>query len=83
MAFPPQVFGGITPNHFAQIVDEVQKETGVVVPGNSGTATQSGFTFSWTYNPASGMLSIAVIDKPWAIPYELIQLKINELVGGN
>lgn len=83
MSFPPQVFAGITPEHFAQMASEVQKETGVVVSGNSGTASQSGFTFSWNYDPASGMLSIAVLEKPWAIPYELIQLKIGELVGGN
>jgi hypothetical protein len=83
MPFPPQVFAGITASHFAAIVAEVQKETGVVVSGNSGTASQSGFTFSWTYDPTSGMLSIAVINKPWVIPYELIQTKIDELVGGN
>jgi hypothetical protein len=83
MPFPPQVFAGITPSHFAAIVSEVQKETGVVVSGNSGTASQSGFTFSWTYDPPSGMLSIVVINKPWVIPYELIQTKIDELVGGN
>lgn len=82
MALPAQSFAGVTPEHFASLMSEVTKETGLAVSGNSGTASKSGFTVSWNYDPSVGVLTMQVLDKPWIVPASVCQSKIQELVEG-
>ena len=83
MALPAQSFAGVTPEHFASIMAEVAKDTGLAVSGNSGTASKSGFIVSWSYDPEVGVLTMQVLDKPWIVPASTVQSKIQELVQGN
>lgn len=74
-------FNSITPEHFARIQAEVDREAGLELSGNSGEASVSGFTFLWNYNPESQDLTLQCTKKPWAIPAAMVQHKLQELVA--
>lgn len=80
MACDAQTFAGITPHQFACIAQKAQQATGIVISGNSGTASQSGVTIGWNYDPASQALAIQCTDSPFFIPCATINSQIKDLV---
>lgn len=82
-ACPSLTFNNVTPDHFAAIAAEVEKETGMQVSGNSGTTSEHGFTVTWDYNPETQDLTMQCTEKPWIIPTSVVQHKITEIVQGH
>lgn len=83
MACPAMKFNGVTPAHFVAIADEVKKETGMELSGDSGTTSEHGFTVTWDYNPETQDLILQCTEKPWIVPASMVQSKITELVHGH
>jgi hypothetical protein len=76
-----QKFSGVTQDQFSGLVQKAQA-AGIGISGNSGTATQSGVTMTWNYDPASQLLVIQCTDSPFFIPCATINSKVNDLVKG-
>jgi len=53
---------------------------GVTISGNSGSASSSGFTVAWNYNPDNQTLSLQCTDSPWYVPCSIINSQINTAV---
>ena len=53
---------------------------GVQITGNSGSATASGFTIAWNYNPSAQTLTLQCTDSPWWAPCSTINSHINDAV---
>jgi hypothetical protein len=77
----PQTFSGVTQDQFSGLVKKAQA-AGIGISGNSGTATQSGVTMTWNYDPVFQVLTIQCTDSPFFIPCATINSKINDLVKG-
>ena len=77
-----QAFSEVTAAQWECIKAAVQQKTGVVIPGDSGTVTQSGFSVTWTYNPQSLALTIQVTDKPFIISCSAVESTISDIVNG-
>ena len=78
----PQTFSSITPTQFACIAQKAEEATGIVISGNSGTASQSGITISWNYDPAAQTLTIQCVDKPFFPTCGMIASQVQSLVDG-
>ena len=81
MACDAQTFSGVTQDQFSGLMQKAQA-AGIGISGNSGTASQSGVTMTWNYDPASQVLTIQCTDSPFFIPCATINSKINDLVKG-
>ncbi|MBV8630230.1 MAG: hypothetical protein JOZ83_04850 [Silvibacterium sp.] len=75
-----QTFSGITQEHFTCLLQKAQS-SGINIAGNSGTATGSGITVEWNYDPAAGKLSIQCLDKPIFLSCGVITSQIRDLVN--
>jgi hypothetical protein len=53
---------------------------GVKIATAVGSATASGVTLAWNYDPAEKTLSIQCTDKPFWAPCSLVNSKINDAV---
>jgi hypothetical protein len=78
---PAQTFSGITPEQFACIAQKAEAATGVVISGNSGSASQSGITIAWNYNPASQALTIQCTEKPFFPTCGMITSQVESIVN--
>jgi hypothetical protein len=74
-----QTFSGITHEHFACILHTAQS-SGINISGNSGTASRSGITLAWDYDPAAKELTVQCTDKPVFVGCGVILSQIRELV---
>jgi hypothetical protein len=79
MACDAQTFSGVTKDQFSGLMQKAQA-AGIGISGNSGTASQSGVTMTWNYDPASQVLTIQCTDSPFFIPCATINSQINDLV---
>ncbi|MBV8673042.1 MAG: hypothetical protein JOZ33_06385 [Acidobacteriaceae bacterium] len=75
-----QIFSGITQAHFACLLQTAQSR-GINISGNNGTATGSGITITWTYDPAAQKLTIQCTDKPMFLGCGVISSQIRDLVN--
>jgi hypothetical protein len=82
MACDAQTFSGVTHEQFACIVQKAEEATGIILSGNSGTASQRGITITWNYDPAAQVLNIQCTNLPFFIPCGTINSQINDLVDG-
>ena len=73
-------FSGITQSHFACLLQKAQS-SGINISGNSGTASGSGITIAWNYDPAAERLTVQCTDKPVFVGYGVILSQIRELVN--
>ncbi len=55
---------------------------GVHISSNSGSASASGFTIAWNYDPGAQTLSIQCTDKPFWAPCGTVNGKIHDVVEG-
>ncbi len=53
---------------------------GVEITSNTGTATKSGFTIAWNYNPDAQTLTLQCTDSPFFVPCSAINSQINNAV---
>lgn len=72
-------YNGVTEAAWACGVEKA-KQYGVNITTNSGSASVSGFTIAWNYNPGTQMLSLQCTDSPWWAPCSVINGKISEAV---
>ena len=75
-----QTFSGITQRHFACLLQTAQS-SGINISGNSGTASGSGITIAWHYDPAAERLTVQCTDKPVFVGYGVILSQIRDLVS--
>ncbi len=53
---------------------------GVQITSNQGSATVSGFTIAWNYNPSGQTVSLQCTDSPFIVPCSLINNFIDSTV---
>ena len=75
-----QTFSGITQEHFACLLQKAQS-SGIDISGDSGTATRSGITIEWNYDPVVQSLTVRCTDKPLFVGCGVITSQIRELVN--
>jgi len=75
-----------TPDEMAALRKELnsamhdQGTTGAGMNDLSGTASHSGATIDWSYDPPTQTLSITCTSKPWYASCDLVNGKLTELV---
>ena len=74
------IFESITPAWLAAIESNAQKQLGLVISGNEGTASKDGITIEWSWNPADLTLTVGDTKKPWYDPEGVIESKLTALV---
>ena len=77
------IFDGITPAWLANIEARAQQQLGIVIDGNEGSATRSGITISWVYDPVELTLTVGDTHKPWFIPEGKIDEELTALVNSS
>ncbi len=82
MSCPQQTFSGVSQSQFSCIKEAVKDKTGIVITTDVGSATQSGFSVHWNFNPETQVLLIQVTDKPFFIPCSTINSTISGVVNG-
>ena len=75
-----QTFSGISQEHFARLLLKAQS-SGINISGNSGTASGSGITIDWDYDPPAGRLTVKCTDKPIFVGCGVILSQIRDLVS--
>jgi hypothetical protein len=53
---------------------------GVTITRDQGSATVSGFTLAWNYNPGAQSLQLQCTDSPWWAPSSTVNAHINNAV---
>ncbi len=77
-----QVFNGITPARWECIRQAMQGRTGVALDTDSGTASKSGFTMRWNFDPPTQILTVQCLEKPFIIPCSVIESALASIVDG-
>jgi plastocyanin len=77
------IYTGITPAWLASIEAEAQQQLGITIDGNEGSATKSGITISWVYDPAELTLTVGDTHKPWFISESKIDEELTALVNSS
>ena len=54
-------------------------QIGVELTGDSGQASQKGFTFSWNYDEEMQTLTIQCLDHPFFAPCSLVNAKLQQM----
>lgn len=75
-----QSFNNVTPAVW-QCGVSAAANLGVTITTNSGSASKSGFTVAWNYNPQSQTCSIQCTDSPWYVPCSAINSFIDSTVS--
>jgi len=75
-----QTFSGITLEHFACLIQRAQS-SGINIFGYSGTASRSGITIAWDYDPAGQRLTVQCTDKPGFLGCGVITSQIRDLIN--
>jgi hypothetical protein len=76
-----QTFTDVTSAVWNCLVQKAQSY-GITISGNSGQASQDGFTIRWDYDPSGQTLQLQCVDSPWWAPCSTINGKIHDLVDG-
>ena len=77
------IYTGITPAWLASIEAEAQQQLGITINGNEGSATKSGITISWVYDPVELTLTVGDTRKPWYVPESKIDEELTALVNSS
>jgi hypothetical protein len=75
----PQVFSGITPDHYAQLTQKA-RDAGIELAGNSGTASKFGVEVAYTYTPESQQLTLHCLKTPFFVSLADVEAKLQALV---
>jgi hypothetical protein len=75
-----QTFTNISQQQFSCIVQQAQSNFGISIGGNSGTASKSGVTVAWNYDPNAQTLDIQCTDAPFFLGCGTINSKIHDIV---
>ena len=78
-ACPMLTFNNVTPAIW-QCGVQAAANFGVIITGNSGTVSKSGFTVAWNYNPQAQTCQIQCTDSPFIVPCSLINATITNAV---
>jgi len=76
---PPQIFSGITPEQYAQLVVKA-KAAGIDMSDNSGTASKYGVEMRWNYSPESQQLTIECLRTPMFVSAATVYAKLQALI---
>lgn len=80
---PSVVFPSVTSEQWKAIKDKVLSEAGVVMAGDSGSASAKGITIGWDYVEQTQQLTVTLINRQWFDPSpETIEQKISDVVKG-
>lgn len=60
-----QLFENITPAIYASLIEKVKEKTGVVITGLQGKESAQGYTVTYRFDPATGVLSLQCLSAPW------------------
>jgi hypothetical protein len=77
-----QVFNGITPARWECIRQAMQGRTGVSLATDTGTASKSGFTMRWNFDPLAQVLTVQCLEKPFIVPCSVIESTLTGIVNG-
>jgi hypothetical protein len=69
----------MTPGQFAALAAK-GAASGLALSGNQGQAAKNGFTVTWNYDPAAGVLEIQCVSAPFLVPCSTINGRIHDLV---
>lgn len=72
-------YNNVTPAAW-QCAVQAAKAYGVNITSNSGSATVSGFTIQWNYNPSNSTATVQCTDSPFWAPCSVINSKLNDAV---
>jgi hypothetical protein len=75
----PQVFKGVTPEQYDQLVGKAQA-AGIDLNGTSGTASKFGVEISWNYSPQTQKLTLQCLKTPFFVKAADVDAKIRTLV---
>jgi hypothetical protein len=79
---PPQVFSGIRPEQYAQIVEKA-RASGIEMSGNRGTASKYGVEMAWDYSPEMQQLTVECLRTPIFVSAATVYSKLRQLVEQN
>lgn len=74
-----QVFSGITPAQYAQLVEKVSA-AGIEISGTSGRASKMGVDVAWNYSEESQQLELTCLHTPFFVSADEVNAKLRELV---
>lgn len=77
------IYTGITSAWLANIEAKAQQQLGITINGNEGSATKSGITISWVYDPVELTLTVGDTRKPWYVPESKIDEELTALVNSS
>jgi hypothetical protein len=79
MSCAKQTFSGLTQDQFTALAAK-GAASGLALSGNRGQAAKNGFTVTWNYDPAAGVLEIQCVSAPFLVPCSTINGRIHDLV---
>lgn len=75
-----QSFSGVDAHKWTCIKDNVRERYGFAIGTDNGTASESGFTFTWSYDSAAQKLEVQCADSPFWAPCSTINGQIQDIV---
>lgn len=72
---------GVTTEKFTQLKQLLKEKLGVDLEGSQGEASSNGFHVAYQYDPATQVLKLQLLDKPWFVPEAMIESKLEELIS--
>jgi hypothetical protein len=80
MACKPIIFDSVTREKFLAVRARIRAQARVETAGDSGTATQRGFTVQWIYNEPSQTLEVQCLSKPCIVSEGMVASKIRDMM---
>jgi hypothetical protein len=77
-----QTFSNISPDKWAALQTKASRND-INLTGDSGQATQQGFTFTWRYDAASATLTIQCLEHPVWAPCGSVNSRVHDLVDAS
>jgi hypothetical protein len=75
-----QTYNNVTPMAWQSLKQVVAAQYGIQITTDAGSTSSDGFTVHWSYDEATGMLSIQCTDSPFWAPCSTINFEINKMV---
>jgi hypothetical protein len=79
MAWEAQRFSAVDSERWSCMKDEVRDQYGFTINTDNGTASQDGFTFTWSYNAGEQTLSVQCTDSPFWAPCSVINDRMQSI----
>jgi hypothetical protein len=80
-ACPTQHFSNLDAASWQCLQAEVRRQTQIEI-GDSGEASQAGFTMAWSYDAEGQTLRITCQEKPFLVPCAVVHQTVSDLVAG-